>query len=368
MRKEKKQKTSGTQSPTKSKNGIEIYISLFAIVVSGIATYYSYTANKIAKENFNPYLKIEYLNVDGYSNFTNLWNSSNSHDSTFPTSQLNRMGIENILWKIESESIKILFDSGLFQQSIDEKKLMKSDSLLEKLRFEVIHIKNVTSTVGKNIRFVITEENQEGHEAVNEFNIDAALNNESIILLSKIYLVDKGGDTINIGPKTTLEKILYDGFDKDLVRQNRERFKENHIVKSVHGSSLIAQCPFVYTKKSNQWVLENPIIVGIDDKSKEKMTQISLSNFDGSIKILEIEKETSYINQLYIQVITTKSDTLICRPNIKSLINDDNEYMILDQHQSVMIDFLPKISVNEIKNVNLYSKGYYIPYSISASK
>lgn len=365
MRKEKKQKTSGTH--VKSKNGIEIYISLAAFFISCIATYYSYTANKIAKENFNPYLKIEYLNINGFSTFANLWNSPNSNDSTFRASQLNGMGIENILWKIESESIKILFDSELFQKSIEDIKLIKSDSLLEKLIFEVIHIKNVTNTVAKNIRFVITEENQEGHEAVNEFNIDAALNNESIILLSKIYIVNNVGDTVNIGPKTTLERILYDGFDKDLVRQNRERFKENHIVKSVEGNSLIAQCPFVYTRKGSQWALENPIIVGIDDKSKEKMTRISLNHFDGSIKILEIEKETSYINQLYIQAITANSDTLIYRPNIKSLINDDNDYLILNQHQSVIIDFLPKISLDGIKNMTLYSKGYYIPYSKSTS-
>lgn len=367
MRKKKKPQIKDIQSSSNSKKGIDFYISLFATLVSIIAIYYSHKANKIAKENFNPYLKIEYISVEGYSNFANIWNPIKNQDSLFSSSQLNKLGIENILWKIESESIKILFDNELFQRCLSEKKLIKSDSLYGKLRFEVLHIKNVTNTVAKNIRFIITEENHEGHEAVNEFNIDATMNNESIILLSKVYVIGKVGDTLYIGPKTTLEKILYDGYDQDLVRENRERFKGNHIVKSVTGNSLIAQCPFVYTKKDDQWILENPIIVGIDNKNKEKMTQVFLKNFDGSIKILEIEKETSYINQLFVKIITTKLDTVICLPIDKPLISDDGNYMVLNQNQSVIIDFFPKFSKEDIKEVMLFSKGYYIPYTTSAS-
>jgi len=148
-----------------------------------------------------------------------------------------------------------------------------------------------------------------------------------------------------------------------LERKNRERFKDNHVVKSVSGNSLIAQCPFIYSKKSGQWLLENAIIVGCDNKKKEKMTQINLSNFDGSIKILEIEKETSYINQIFVQVIHNNNDTIIYIPTEKSLIYDDKNYLILDQHESIIIDFTPNFNSEKIKDITLFAKGYYEPYS-----
>lgn len=340
---------------------IEFYLSVFSIFLSLIAIYYSCNANKISKENFNPYLKIEYMTVEGFSNFSTLWSQERNVDSILSSSQLNNIGIENVLWKIETENIKILFDDVLFQQHLAKKQLHKSDSLYGKLFFEIVHIKNVSDAVAKNLRFVITEEDE--NEVVNEFKIDAALNNESIILLSKVYVKDNNNDTLIIGPKSSLEKIRYDGYDQDLERKNRERFKENHIVKSINGKSLIAQCPFVYSNQSGQWVLENSIIVECNSKNKEKMTRLTLNNFDGKLKILEIEKETSYINQLFIQVVTNNFDTLIYRPTEKSLINDDKNYLVLDQNESVIIDFSPDISKQIIREILLFSKGYYIPYA-----
>jgi len=85
----------------------EVIFSIIAAILSFIAIYHSCNANRIAKENYNPFLKIEYLTVKGYYNFLNLWESNINLDSSFSQTQKKNIGIESILWKIETENIKI---------------------------------------------------------------------------------------------------------------------------------------------------------------------------------------------------------------------------------------------------------------------
>ncbi len=336
---------------------LETTFSTIAIIVSCLAIFYSWNANKIAKENFNPYFKIEYLTVKGHDNFINLW------DSNFHSSSQKETGIEKSLWRIESENVKIFHEELLFQMYLQEKCINISDSLnsiFENLEFEIVHIKNVSNSVAKNVKFEITE--IDDFEVINVYPLDVALNNESIILLSKIFFINDNKDTINIGPISILENIRYDGYDKNLERKNRERFKDNHIIRSVYGNSLAAQCPFVYTSKSDQWILEDAIIAGFDNKKKERMSQINLHNFNGKIKILEIEKETSFLNQIFIQVKYNNQDTILYRPDEKSLLADDNNYLVLDQHESIIIYFTPTFLPENISEIKLFAKGFYKPY------
>jgi len=44
------------------------------------------------------------------------------------------------------------------------------------------------------------------------------------------------------------------------------------------------------------------------------------------------------------------------------LIKDDKSYLVLDQHESTIIDFTPDFITKRIKDITLFAKGFYEPY------
>jgi hypothetical protein len=223
------------------KNTIVTILSFF---VSLAALFFANRANNIAKSTVNPYIKIEYLTINDIQDFKSLWGLNNN----ISIRNHEEFGFEKIIWRIVSENVIFMNEEKLLKKELVINGMNINtpfDSILNRLKFEAIHIKNVSPLLAKDVKIRLTE--KWDFEVVNEYKMDVAMQNESIILLCKIFFINNG-DTITIGPESTLESIKYTGYSKKLERKNRERFEGNHIIKSVNGGRLIAQCPFVYTQ------------------------------------------------------------------------------------------------------------------------
>jgi hypothetical protein len=130
------------------------------------------------------------------------------------------------------------------------------------------------------------------------------------------------------------------------------------------GGYTGASCPYIFTfsAEDNLWIDEGTILTDLNRKWKESTHEKELTRFDGSILIQERDRETSYIDKLYIRAINHDGTETILTPKNNKLGRADQNYLVLRQGEQERIDFVFPPELGGRKFI-LGARGYYIPYA-----
>lgn len=155
------------------------------------------------------------------------------------------------------------------------------------------------------------------------------------------------------GPSVSIEKI-----EVDNVIYPFRQYTANFFV--IRASREVGSCPYVYTysSKHNDWINEGHILYGKNNKKKEGIDEIELSQFTGKLLIKELEPEISFIDYIYIIVKYPNGEEEIFLPKHDTLRFEDNNYLVLKQGDQIKVEF-EMSTKSTINKFYLRSKGYY---------
>lgn len=157
-------------------------------------------------------------------------------------------------------------------------------------------------------------------------------------------------DVFVVGPSSHVETITIDG------RTHRIRDKDT-ATTFLEGEIQGASCPFVYVRMPGRPEFEKigPILVGYIGRDLEKFDSLAIPSFTGTLRLRELEQETSYIDMVYF----IADDGRVFRPlNDFKLAWRDGRRVTLKQGQFVDVEFG---DWEDGISGRIFALGYYVP-------
>jgi type II secretory pathway pseudopilin PulG len=254
------------------------------------------------------------------------------------------------------------------------------------LKLKVAYIKNVSAAPIKLTDLLFNKNSNEGLRAMNKDSIGfgkadtvkyhiTLLPGKSLIIPVQTYFETSGMVTADESENTevtnpALSKYVFgNSVQIESMWINDFNFAANKDYNAseygfyVNGIPEGASCPYVFTYDSSQqdFMKETNILYAQNKKSKEGWDTIKLKHFDGRLQIKEIDRETSFIDCIYILATDKNGKTKIYKPNNNALIYRDYSYVKLTRGNSFILNF-PTFSNIEASSYSVISSGYYIPW------
>jgi hypothetical protein len=126
----------------------------------------------------------------------------------------------------------------------------------------------------------------------------------------------------------------------------------------------IGACPYVFTYDARHhiWIPDTTIIYKLVGPEAEQLQARRLARFDGRLWLRELEPETSYVDQLYVRVLTSNGRWLVLVPDDPHLAADDGDYLILHQGDERLLIFDLAPDALPIQQAWAVAEGYYVSY------
>jgi hypothetical protein len=130
----------------------------------------------------------------------------------------------------------------------------------------------------------------------------------------------------------------------------------------IKAGSYTGSCPYVfsYSPEHKGWVSEGHILYGFDSKNKERSDRKHIRRFDGRLLIREHDAETSFIDQMRVEIACAGGQSSILLPKDPLLRKADGRYLKLNQGDEVLVTFEGRVPRG--CEATLESFGYYQPY------
>jgi excisionase family DNA binding protein len=157
------------------------------------------------------------------------------------------------------------------------------------------------------------------------------------------------------------EYILGTAFVPTFLRGIGEirQFSRQHLV--YHGPLEMGSCPFafVFDERLMRWVNVGALIPNRDGKDKEGEDSLPIHYpYNGTILVKEVEKEVSFLDQVYLKVETWDGRTLVVYPRDHLLQRNDSSYVILKRGDQILVKFI-NLPTN-VRQIHLISRGYFL--------
>jgi tetratricopeptide (TPR) repeat protein len=126
----------------------------------------------------------------------------------------------------------------------------------------------------------------------------------------------------------------------------------------------MAACPYVFTwdERNGGWTSDTTALYKLIGPEAERSQARRLARFDGRLWLRELEPETSYVDQLYVRVLTADGRWLVLAPDDPALAADDGNYLILRQGDERLLAFDLPPDALPIQQTWVVAEGYYVPY------
>lgn len=125
-------------------------------------------------------------------------------------------------------------------------------------------------------------------------------------------------------------------------------------------------CPYVFTfdEQRQDWLFDTTIIYMLVGPDAEQLQMRPLQRFDGRLWLRELEPETSYIDQVYVRIVTSDGYMSILRPsNAPKLLASDDAYLIMDSGDQYVLNFEFPYDTVSIEKAWIGAEGYYVPHT-----
>ncbi|MEZ5082184.1 MAG: hypothetical protein R2750_01835 [Bacteroidales bacterium] len=158
------------------------------------------------------------------------------------------------------------------------------------------------------------------------------------------------------GPSILLEELEIDNITYPIRKHD-----PNSLV--IQNGYPRGSCPFIYTFNTEEkmWILEDHILEDFKGVNKFGFDEIELNRFDGRILIKEIAQETSFIDYLFIKIIDIDGVQHILLPINSKLQSEDGIYLIINEEETMKVEFENMSEELQPVQVYLNAKGYYVP-------
>lgn len=184
------------------------------------------------------------------------------------------------------------------------------------------------------------------------FRVDAATLNQILARQSAKFPLN---DDYVFGPS-----IKIDSVEIGNVRYPLREFDASRLV--ITEGLAMGSCPYIYTydRAAAEWTREGVILYGLNEKRKERLDVRRLQNFDGRLLIKEEDEERSFIDSIFVKVVSLDGRETILYPTNTLLSVADQRYVKLKQGDELLVEFsVPRDLVAAQYFVGAI--GYYIP-------
>lgn len=122
-------------------------------------------------------------------------------------------------------------------------------------------------------------------------------------------------------------------------------------------------CPYVYTYDADRaaWTFDTTILYTLDGPDRAGMQARRLTRFDGRLRILELEPETTYLDALALRVVDAAGQVHWLAAPDPVLHAADGEHLILRYGDQVALDFPEFAALEAPRAVWVVATGYYVP-------
>jgi hypothetical protein len=143
----------------------------------------------------------------------------------------------------------------------------------------------------------------------------------------------------------------------------QDQLSKRYYFRSVYYGPLA--CPHIFTRdpQSHTWRWDTTILFNLVGREKETLQSRRLARFDGQLLVREIEPETSYIDQLYVVIVSDEGREQILPAPLAVLREADGRYLVLNPGDGLRLTFDDYRATTEPHQAWVVAKGYYVPLS-----
>jgi hypothetical protein len=159
------------------------------------------------------------------------------------------------------------------------------------------------------------------------------------------------------GPSLRIEAAQADGIWRPLRPPDRD---SHIVVYTPLGVIGQGSCPYLFTWVEGAWRSNGVFLYAASSKERERSEQIRLPAFDGSLRIVERDPETSYIDELVVTAVSPRSVSR-CIPRNATLMSRDGRYLVLQRGETVDVAYDCPGGLARDVLYTVTASGYYIP-------
>ena len=162
-------------------------------------------------------------------------------------------------------------------------------------------------------------------------------------------------DRFDFGPSWVISSITVDGRELDVRRHDDRNF-------FMQSGMEAGSCPtvFSYRPRYDLWERERQILTRYSSKEREGTDTLRLRHFEGRVKIVELESETTVVKKV---VLILKRGAIKRRFSATDQALKAGGQLVLQHNQEMEIHF--PVTADQLKGASAYLEitGYYIPFS-----
>jgi hypothetical protein len=167
---------------------------------------------------------------------------------------------------------------------------------------------------------------------------------------------DRPGGTIPYvyGPSYVLDAVEIGGVDYPIRKQPAR-------LLIVDSANEIGSCPFFYgwSQKEKKWVSGGTILYGRRAPALYGNDERPLHNFDGRVRVAELEPETSFIDRVYVVAIDGAGKRTILMPTDSRLRLADGVNVRMNLGDEIVVEFARP--PEDAQSFVFGATGYYVP-------
>jgi hypothetical protein len=136
---------------------------------------------------------------------------------------------------------------------------------------------------------------------------------------------------------------------------------------SLYVGFEIGSCPYVYAydPDANTWRLQSRAVVGATNRALAYEDSFRLEHFDGRLKIVEVEPEASFLDDIMVDVTLADGTILRLRSDDTRLEYRDGKYFVIAYPDAREINFPGFAKIKEpIESAEVRVFGYYRQFGV----
>ena len=156
------------------------------------------------------------------------------------------------------------------------------------------------------------------------------------------------------GPAQRIEEIEVDGVWRPMRAPDRDSYV---VVYTASGLMEAGSCPYLYVRsRGGAWQLHGVFLYAASSRERERTEHFDIDAFDGTLRVVERDPETSYIDELVVL-----SGERRCVPRDARLAARDGRYVVLRTGDVLDVAYDCRGGIDPLARHRVVASGYYVP-------